>query len=219
MYIYILIFINLMNNYQKKLSEFVFEDIKFSKNLNILEFGVRYGESTKKFIEIVENNGGHLYSIDVDNCEHISNSKSWTFIQSRDDNFSYLESKLPKKFDLIYLDSFHDAKHVQKIFYYYYKKLNLNGLFIIDDISHIPYLKKSVRDNFNCEINNQETFDKLIEIFSFNQDNFTIFFSFRDSGLAKIKKQTDFELNEQKKIYLRKFTLKNLIRKIYFNFK
>lgn len=207
-----------MNNYQKKLSEFVFKDIKSKKNLNILEFGVRYGQSTRKFIEIVEKNGGHLYSIDIDNCKHISKSNSWTFIQSRDDNFSYLESILPKKFDLIYLDSFHNAKHVEKIFYYYWKKLKLNGLFIIDDISHIPYLKNNVRDNFNCEINNQETFEKLIEIFSCNHHNFTIFFSFRDSGLAKIKKQTVFGLNKEK-IYSRKFSFKNFFRKLYLNFK
>ena len=121
-------------------------------------------------------------------------------------------------FSSSYLDSFHNAKHVEKIFYYYYKKLNLNGLFIIDDISQVPYLKNNVRDNFNCEINNQETFDKLIEIFSCNHHNFTIFFSFRDSGLAKIKKQTDSELNKAK-IYSRKFTFKNFIRKIYLTFK
>ena len=130
-----------------------------------------------------------------------------------------MEKRLPKKFDIIYLDSFHNAKHIEKIFFYYFKKLNINGLFVIDDISHLPYLKGSKRDNFNCEINNQETFDKLLEILSTNKKNMNLFFSFRDSGLAKIIKISDNELNKTKKIISRKFSLKNYLRKIYTYFK
>ena len=33
-----------------------------------------------------------------------------------DDNFDFLENQLPKKFDIIYLDSLHEAKHVEKFF-------------------------------------------------------------------------------------------------------
>lgn len=208
-----------MTNYQKKLEEFILKDIESKKNLTILEFGVRFGESTKKYIDILENNGGHLYSVDLEDFKNISNSEKWTFIQSRDDNFDYLEKRLPKKFDIIYLDSFHNAKHIEKIFFYYFKKLNINGLFVIDDISHLPYLKGSKRDNFNCEINNQETFDKLLEILSTNKKNMNLFFSFRDSGLAKIIKISDNELNKTKKIISRKFSLKNYLRKIYTYFK
>lgn len=208
-----------MSNYQKKLEEFILKDIKSTKNLTILEFGVRFGESTKKFIDILETNGGHLYSVDVEDCKNISTSEKWTFIQSRDDNFNYLEKILPKKFDLIYLDSFHNAKHIEKIFFYYFQKLNINGLFVIDDISHIPYLKGSKRDNFNCEINNQETFDKLLEILSSNKENISLFFSFRDSGLAKIIKKSENELNQTKKIISRKYSFKNFLRKVFFYFK
>ena len=43
-----------MSKYEEKLDEFIFRDIQFSKNLNILEFGVRFGESTKKFINHIE---------------------------------------------------------------------------------------------------------------------------------------------------------------------
>ena len=208
-----------MSNYQKKLEEFILNDIKSTKNLMILEFGVRFGESTKKFIDILEANGGHLYSVDVEDCKNISTSEKWTFIQSRDDNFNYLEKILPKKFDLIYLDSFHNAKHIEKIFFYYFQKLNVNGLFVIDDISHIPYIKGSKRDNFNCEINNQETFDKLLEILSSNKKNMDLFFSFRDSGLAKIIKKSENQLNQPKKITSRKYSFKNFLRKVFFYFK
>ena len=52
------------------------------------------------------------------------NDSNWTFIQSRDDNFDYLENK-HQKFDVIYLDSLHEADHVEKILYYYFDKLKI----------------------------------------------------------------------------------------------
>ena len=153
-----------MTNYQKKLEEFILKDIESKKNLTILEFGVRFGESTKKFIDILENNGGHLYSVDLEDFKNISNSEKWTFIQSRDDNFDYLDQEIPDGIDLFYLDSFHNANHIEKIIYHYYPKLKLNGQFIIDDVSWIPYLKDAKRNSFNCERNNNETFERIMEI-------------------------------------------------------
>ena len=55
-----------MINYQKKLDEFIFNDIEKLKNLTILEFGVRKGISTSIFLEICKKNSGRLYSNDVD---------------------------------------------------------------------------------------------------------------------------------------------------------
>ena len=48
-------------------------------------------------------------------------------------------------FDLIYLDSFHNANYVKKIFYYYYKMLKKDGVFYFDDNSNISYLKNFLR--------------------------------------------------------------------------
>ena len=63
--------------------------------------------------------------------------------------------------------------------------LKKNGLFIIDDISWVPYLKISWRDNFNGETENRKTFELLIDIFLTNQSNITLDFTFATSGLAK----------------------------------
>jgi predicted O-methyltransferase YrrM len=207
-----------MNSYENKLDEFLFKEIKDLKNINILEFGVRFGVSTKKFIDLVEKNGGHVYSVDLEDCSHISKSSQWSFIKSRDDNFKYIEKKIPKKFDIIYYDSFHDALHMKKILYYYYNRLKVNGLYIIDDVSHLPYLKDKKRNSFNCEINNRETFYKILEIFNSNINNLKLYFSFHDSGLAKIKKITNQSLKPEKKINTRVITFKNIIRKIYRKF-
>ena len=56
--------------------------------------------------------------------------------------------------------------------------LNINGYFFIDDISHLPYLKNKKRNNFYCEINNKETFEMILNIFSCNTENFDLNFSF-----------------------------------------
>lgn len=205
-----------MSKYEDKIDNFLLENINNWKNINILEFGVRFGVSTKRFLDLISKNGGHLYSIDVDDYSNISSSNKWTFIQSRDDNFQYIENKIPSNFDVILLDSFHNANHVKKIIYHYYSKLKLNGLFFIDDISWLPYLKDVKRNNFNCEINNKETYDKILEILKSNYDNIDIFFSFQDSGMAKILKKTKNELNEPEKIVTRTKTIKNIVRKFFY---
>ena len=203
-----------MSKYEQKIDKFIFEDIKKWKNIKILEFGVRFGVSTKKFINLIENNDGHLYSIDIDDCSKILSSEKWTFIQSRDDNFEYIEKKIPENFDVIFLDSFHNANHVEKIFYRYYQKLKINGLFFIDDISWIPYVKDGNRNSFNSEINNLETFNRTLEILRSNTDNIEVYFSFQNSGLVKIIKKSQNKLNPPKKILSRSGNLKNFLRKI-----
>ena len=203
-----------MTNYEQKLENFMFCDIKGKKNLTILEFGVRDGISTKVFVKQCEENGGKVYSIDVNDCSGILNSNHWKFIHSRDDNFEYLEKKLPEKFDIIFLDSFHNANHVEKIFYHYFKKLKNGCYFYFDDISWIPYVKNNFRDNFNCEINNQETFFRLLQILNNNTDIIDLYFSFVSSGMAKILKKNDKQLLMPKKINTRENSIKNILRKI-----
>tara|TARA_A100001035_G_scaffold162339_1_gene128441 strand:- start:880 stop:1509 length:630 start_codon:yes stop_codon:yes gene_type:complete len=207
-----------MNDYIYKFNSFVANELISLKDLTILEFGVKEGRSTKIFLQHCEKNGGKLYSIDVNDYKDKFNNSNWTFIQSRDDNFDYLENKLPKKFDVIYLDSLHEADHVEKILYYYFDKLKIGGLFFIDDTSWLPYIKNSKRDNFYCEINNKETFDKLLEIYNVNFDRFDINFDFTSSGVCKIFKKSE-KLAKSKKISIRTMSFKNFIRKIVKFFK
>ena len=208
-----------MDTYKKKLENFMLHELAQIDKPIILEFGVRKGTSTREFIKICEKKNGFLYSIDVEDCSNVLKSDKWKFFQCRDDQFEFLENKIPQKFDLIYMDSFHQANHVEKILYHYYQKLKVNGKFIFDDISWIPYLSDNYRNNFNCEINNQETFERLLEISRANQENFDLDFTFVGSGLAKIKKLNENKLFVKQKIKSRKNSLKNHIRKIAYSFK
>ena len=201
-----------MISYDYKLKNFLSIELKDLKNPQIIEFGVKEGRSTKIFLDYREKNDGQLYSIDVDDYSQLFSNKRWKFIKSRDDNFKYLEKLIPSKFDIIYLDSLHEANHVEKIFFHYFKMLKIGGIFFIDDISWLPYLKMNKRNNFYCEVNNKETFDKIIEIYNSNDEKFDVTFSFVSAGMCKIIKKKD-DLNKPRKIFLREFSFKNIIRK------
>ena len=202
-----------MDDYTNKIDRNLFDLIQNIENPAILELGVQNGLSTKKFIDICNKNNGFLYSVDVDDCSKVSNDRRWTFIKSRDDNFNLIKSKIPKEIDILYIDSLHEADHVSKLIYNYYDLIKVGGFIFIDDISHLPYVKNGMRNNFYCEINNQETFNILLEIYFSNYDKIDLNFSSVSSGLAIIKKKNDKILNKMTKIKSRKSSLKNKIRK------
>ena len=180
-----------MSEYEYKLNNFLYPLISKINKPTILEFGVQKGRSTLKFLDICNDNNGHLFSADIDDCSNVSSDPKWTFIKSRDDNFELIKSIIPKKIDVIFLDSIHEPAHVEKIIYNYFDLLNNGGYFFIDDISHLPYLKNKSSDSFYCEINNKETFSKILDIYNNNNDLFDLNFSFKSSGLAILKKKTN----------------------------
>ena len=208
-----------MYNYEKKLNDNLFNLIKDIPKPTILELGVQEGVSTKKFLNICDINNGRLYSVDVEDCSNVSKNLKWKFIKSRDDNFDYIKSIIPEKIDVLFIDTLHEANHVEKIFYNYYNSVKNGGYIFIDDISHLPYLNNEKKSNFYCEINNQETFNKILEIYLNNFDNFSLNFSFESSGLGIIKKKSDKQLNVPIKIKSKNFSLKNILRKIWHKIK
>ena len=60
-----------MTDYEYKLNNFLYPLISKINNINILEFGVQKGRSTLKFLEICNNNDGHLFSADIDDCSNV----------------------------------------------------------------------------------------------------------------------------------------------------
>ena len=207
-----------MNDYEYKLNNHLFPLIEKINNPIILELGVQSGRSTKRFLDICMKNNGKLYSIDIDDCSEVSKDPNWSFFKTRDDNFEFIKSKIPKNIDVLFIDTLHEAKHVEKIIYGYYDLIKVGGYIFIDDISHLPYLNENSKNNFYCEINNKETFQKILEIYYYNQSKFDLNFSFISSGLAILKKKDNF-LETIKKLKTRETSFKNLIRKIWLKVK
>ena len=202
-----------MDEYSLKLDNSLMPIISGINSPIILELGVENGRSTKKFLEICSKKNGKVYSVDIDDCSNISNDKNWKFFKSRDDNFDYIKSNIPNKIDVLFIDSLHEASHVEKLIYNYYPIINVGGYIFIDDISHIPYLKNKERNNFYCEINNKETFQKILSIYSKNLEQFDLNFSFFSSGLAIIKKINNTELKKNETLKERSISIKNFLRK------
>ena len=203
-----------MSEYINKLHKEILPKINNIQNINILELGVQRGTSTNIFLKICEKNDGYLTSVDIDDCSKVSDNTRWKFIHSRDDDFSKIRNNITRQVDVIFIDTLHEADHVEKIIYGYYDLLKVGGYLFIDDISHLPYLSEKPRNNFYCEINNKETFDRIIKIYNSNTENFELNFSFVSSGLAIIKKKNISNLNKAQSIKKRNITIRNLYRKI-----
>jgi predicted O-methyltransferase YrrM len=200
------------NKNYKKIKDFLNDDIVKINRPNILEFGVQKGYSTFYFLNCCKNKG-KLTSVDIKDCSKLFKSKIWTFIKSRDDNYKLISEYIRNKLDIIYLDTTHTADHVEKIINLYFSKLKINGYFVIDDTFWLPYCKNQYRDNFWIEINNRETFKRILEIYNNNQKTMELKFSYNLSGMCKIKKISDNKLNNKKKIINRELSIRNIIRK------
>ena len=192
--------------------DYIIERIKHIQGIQILELGVQKGVSTKKFIELCDKNDGFLVSIDINDCSNVAKSDRWKFIHSSDDNFEFIDKQIKKDLDFIYIDSYHEPFHVEKVFYHYYNFLKIGGICIIDDISWLPYCKNEYRDNEFSENINRSVFNKILEIYNQNKDRFSLEFYFEGSGLAIIKK-IENDLKKSKILISREFSLKNIVKK------
>ncbi len=204
-----------MSDFDYKIEKELLPRINGILNIKILELGVQKGRSTIKFLELCKKNNGKLFSVDIDDCSSVSNDLNWKFIHSRDDSFNHIRNLIPEKINVLFIDTIHEAEHVEKLLYGYYDLIEEGGYIFIDDISHLPYLKNSERNNFYCEINNQETFNKIIQIYNNNKSNIDLNFSFISSGLAIIKKNKKGKLLKPQKLILRNLSIKNILRKLW----
>ena len=147
----------------------------------------------------------------IDRCRSCGNSDLEEIINLGDQppSNSFIDDK---KFDVLYIDSFHEPNHVKKVFYHYFYFLKKGGMIFIDDVVWLPYVKGGYRDNDFVERINRSVFEKLMEIYNQNTDNLTLDINFNESGLAILTK-IGTELNIEKKIKNRMYSLKNIIKK------
>lgn len=205
---------NSSDKFKEKISSFIFEHEKNKKNLNILEFGVREGISTKMFLELCDKNVGKLVSVDIDDCSNLFKNDNWTFLKTRDDDIDHVKKYINNPLDIILIDSFHDPAHVKKIIYLYWEYLKVDGSMYIDDVSWLPYIKGSWRDHEYTEKINYDTFNEILNILSKNYDQFQLDFSFKDSGMARLSKLNSKKLSISNNIKLRKNFIKNSFKSL-----
>lgn len=202
-------------SYLDKINSFILKHEIHKKNIDILEFGVREGRSTKMFLNMCAKKRGKLISVDIDDYSHLFNDKNWIFLKARDDDYERVSSNFSKDFDIILIDSLHEPNHVSKLIYIYWKHLKINGSLYVDDISWLPYLKNSWRDHEYTENINRNTFHKILEIKLSNFNNIDLTFDFNGSGMCRILKQNNNELNKPKLIKKRNSFIKKFIKNLF----
>ena len=208
--------INPDKNFLNKIKNFIYQREKNKKNINILEFGVRQGRSTNMFLKMCKKNKGKLLSIDIDDYSKKFFDKNWTFVQCRDDDYKTVIKFISKKLDIILIDSLHEPDHVKKLIYFYWKFLKKNCSIYIDDISWIPYLKNNWRNHKFTENINRNTFYKILEIYSANYKKIDLDFTFNGSGMCRIIKKDNSNLNPSMPLYERKNDFLSKMKKMFY---
>lgn len=80
---------------------------------NILEIGVRHGASTSAFLSGVEDNGGHVYSVDTEDCSLFAGHPQWTFLHLNSVKDAIrIKELVPNVLDLLFVDGDHSYDSV-----------------------------------------------------------------------------------------------------------
>lgn len=157
----------------------------------ILELGTREGISTSVFLKVCQENGGEVFSVDIDDCSGVSDDPCWHFIQSDSTDVARILAAAPSLgsgIDILLIDSLHTRSHVQKEFFCWYPYLNSGAIVFFDDVDPFIYRKRNRKDGLFNEFNWQEIQDFLIEVFRANEDSMRLSIHFGSSGLAVLEK-------------------------------
>ena len=164
----------------------------------VLELGVDRGQSTKVFLNAINNKPlSTLISVDIRDCSKVSNSNLWKFIRMDSSNVENILKQAPilkKGIDVIYIDSLHTPEHVFKEVYGWFPFLKKGGVIFFDDIDSNPYLRGQRKDNVGIEISNRKILELIESIFISNIDILDLTLIRGSTGLAKMVKICDREI-------------------------
>jgi predicted O-methyltransferase YrrM len=130
---------------KSELSEDLFVHFPYFRSVangNILEIGVKYGESTRAFVLGLEENdpGGHVWSVDIDlSCSGIFNHEwnpFWTFIGANSEDKVSVLSHIPDgtRFDVLFIDGDHSFEGCYADLVNYVPLVKPGGLVLVHDI-------------------------------------------------------------------------------------
>jgi len=105
----------------------------------ILELGSRRGNSTFSFLAGVADNGGHVWSCDIDDVRKIvggigpwARSPNWTFIHG-DDMDPAVQGQLPAEVDVFFHDTSHEYEHTMGELRAYMPRVKKGGIALFHD--------------------------------------------------------------------------------------
>lgn len=74
---------------------------------NCLEIGVRSGVSTSALLAGIEEHGGHLFSVDINDCPAFHGHPQWTFKRADTVNDATVRELLAKEYEVLFVDGDH----------------------------------------------------------------------------------------------------------------
>jgi len=109
----------------------------------ILEIGAGYGVSTTSFLFGVEENGGHVYTVDLhDDCpgaKLYQGNPQWTFILANSaTQVGLVRSELPEFLDVLFIDGDHSYQGVVSDLENYVPLVKPGGLILLHDVQPCP---------------------------------------------------------------------------------
>ena len=170
--------------------DFYFKNLK-DKKINILEIGVDNGDSLRLWRDYFSK--ANICGLDIIKKDFIINDVEILCGDQSDIKFLSSIVDKYKKFDIIIDDGSHVSKHIITSFNYLFEHLNVNGLYIIEDLqtSYFPRyggnrlnlnkkktsmnFLKSLTDSINYEHNDKpffknKKFDGKVKSISFHQN-------------------------------------------------
>lgn len=126
------------------------EHLSFLKDVakgSVVEIGVRTGVSTSALLYGVEQHGGHLYSIDMNNCPVFDGHDQWTFIQkdSIKDKDEILQL-LPQEYNVLFVDGSHSYESCLSDLQTYGERASMILVHDVDCPDTFPGVKQALDD-------------------------------------------------------------------------
>ena len=90
---------------------FLYATVLSYEKPDVVELGVRSGNSTSAFLAALEANGGHLWSVDINPPQvpaEWHDSELWTFHHGNDLD---MQAVLPETCDVLFIDTSHTMEH------------------------------------------------------------------------------------------------------------
>lgn len=108
---------------------------------NVLELGVREGIATSALLYGVEQNGGKVWSVDLnDRCSEVFRSHpNWKFIHGNSLDVARLKSEgVPSELDLLFCDTIHTYEQVNLELKTWGPSVKPTGLIMVHDVNKYP---------------------------------------------------------------------------------
>ena len=113
---------------------------------NVLELGTRTGVSTTALLAGVEAHGGHVWSVDVDDCSRLfAEHSQWAFIQASSTDVTTI-AQCPDPIDLLLIDTEHTVEQVETELSIWAPLMRAGGSICIHDPETFPGVRRAVTE-------------------------------------------------------------------------